>query len=228
MKDQQRGGTLIEVVMATGMLALLITVFFLILDLSIRSFQSAIVRHNIQADTQRISYRLSEDLKRSHYFTISRLLLRSSGDLFDRHAICIGAVKDWSAADAINNQDGRPNWNGYILYYLPVESGDEPVQRLYRCWISPPATQVGQFAFPALSSTTHCPIDPKTSSNIESFSLLSNIVEMFRVEEAENSQWRVSFRLRQRAAKKRGSRTMDEVLETTVQVRPENTFPIYY
>lgn len=228
MKARPRGGTLIEVVMATGMLALLITVFFLILDLSIRSFQSAIVRHNIQADTQRISYRLAEDLKRSHYFTISRLSLRSNGNLFDRNALCIGAVRDWSAANAINSQDGRPNWNGYILYYLPVESGDEPVQRLYRCWISPPPAQVGQFAFPALSSSVHCPVNPKTSSSIESFSLLSSIVEMFRVEEAENSQWRVTFRLRQQAAQRRGTRTLDEVLETTVQVRPENTFPIYY
>lgn len=228
MKVRQQGASLIELVVAVGMLALLLTVFFLILDLSIRSFQSAIVRHNIQADTQRISYRLSEDLKRSHYFTVSRLLLRSSGNLFDRNAICIGAVRNWSAADAINSQDGRPNWNGYILYYLPVEPGDEPVQRIYRCWISPPPTQVGQFAFPALSSAVHCPINPKSSPNIESFSLLSKIVEMFRVEEGENSQWRVTFRLRQQAAQKRGARSIDEVLETTVQVRPENTFPIYY
>lgn len=226
----RRGGSsLIEVIFALGVLALLTTTFFLILDLSVRGFQNALVRHNIQSDTQRISYRLSEDLRRSHYFTISNIELRSSGNKYDRHALCIAAVKDWSQPNAIDPITSRPRWDGYVLYYCQRKSGDEPVTRLFRCWLKPANPQeLGQFAFPSLNPSIHCKPDPNNVSEIESFSMLSDIVESFSTVPGSNSQWQVKFKLRQRASRKLGTKTVDDVLETTVQMRPENTFPVYY
>lgn len=214
--------------MAMGLLAMLSAVFFVILNITLSSFRNAVVRHNLQSDTQRISYRLSEDLRRSHYFTISKLDRTSNSGAFQRDALCIGGVKDWSANTAIDPDTSRPSWDGYVLYYCPGEVGDEPVQRLYRCWLRPAPTQVGQFAFPGLNPAVHCVPNPATCVDVEGFSLLSHMVESFQAEEAGNSQWRVSFRLRQQNAERRGNRSLDKVMDATIQLRPENTFPLYY
>ncbi len=229
MIRNRAGSGLLEVVFALGLLALLIATFFSMLDLSVRSFQAALVKHNIQADTQRISYRLAEDLRCSHFFTISNIELRSNGGNFDRHTLCIAAVKDWAQPGAIDPGTSRPKWDRYVLYYCQRQNRDEPVTRLFRCWLKPANPQeMGQFAFPALNPSIHCKPDPSTVSEIESFSMLSELVESFTTVPTENSQWRVKFKLRQQRAQKRGNKSLDEVLETTVQIRPENTFPVYY
>ena len=226
---KRAGASLIEVLFALGMLAMLLLVFFMILDLSVRSFRNALVRHNIQSDTQRISYRLSEDLRRSHFFTISNIESRSSGGNFERHALCIAAVKDWSQPGAIDPITSRPKWDGYVLYYCQRKAGDEPVTKLFRCWLKPSdPNEIGQFAFPSLNPSIHCKPDPNTVPEIESFSMLSDIVESFYTTPIDNSQWQIRFTLRQLKARKLETKTVDEVMETTVQMRPENTFPVYY
>jgi len=215
--------------MALGLLGLLLITFFLILDLSIRAFQRSLVRHNIQADTQRISYRLAEDLRRTHFFTVSNVELKSFGGNFDRHTLCLAGIRDWSKASAIDAVTSRPRWERYILYYCRRQNGDEPVTRLFRCWLQPNnPSDMGNFAFPTLNPSVHCRPDPNSVAEIESFSLLSDIVENFHTIPLENSQWQVKFRLRQVRARKEATRWVDEVMETTIQVRPENTFPLYY
>jgi hypothetical protein len=226
---KRTGSSLIEVTFALGILAMLLITFFVIMDVSIRSFQNALVRHNIQSDTQRISYRLSEDLRRSHFFTVSNVELRSSGNKFDRHTLCIAAVRDWSQPGAIDPITSRPRWDGYVLYYCQRQSGDEPLTRLFRCWLKPAnPSEVGQFAFPSLNPSIHCKPDPNSVAEIESFSMLSDLVEVFSSAPTSHSQWEVKFRLRQLRGRQLGTKRVDDVLETTIQMRPENTFPVYY
>lgn len=225
---KQRASTVIEVLFALGLLGMLSVVFFLILDMSLRSFQRAIVRHNIQADTQRIAYRLTEDLRRSHFFTVSTIEARSSLDNHKRDAICMAGVKDWTSPTAIDPVTNRPKWDRYFFYYCVRQAGDEPVTSLYRCVIKPANAQdIGQFAFPSLNPSVHCRPNPKTVPEFESFSRLSELVESFSTSSVDNSQCRITFKLRQQGALRQGRRVLDEVQETTLQIKPENTFPMY-
>lgn len=225
---RRRASSLLEVLFALSMLAMLSIVFYLVLDMSVRSFQRAIVRHNIQADTQRVSYRLTEDLRRTHFFTVSTIQARSSLNNFQRDAICLAAIKDWSDPNAIDPANNRPKWNRYILYYCVRQQGDEPITSLYRCSLAPSnPTDIGQFAFPSLNPSVHCKPDPALVPECESFSKLTDLLESFTTTAVENSQWRITFRLRQPGAVRQGKRTIDEVQETTIQIRPENTFPMY-
>ena len=211
-----------------SMLSMLSVVFFLILDMSVRSFQRAIVRHNIQADTQRVAYRLTEDLRRSPFFTVSSIEARSSLDNYQRDAICMAGLKDWSSANALDPANSRPKWDRYLLYYCVRQAGDEPVTALYRCVVKPANPQdIGQFAFPSLNPSVHCKPNPKTVAEFESFTKLSDLVESFSTTSVDNSQCRITFILRQQGAIRQGKRTIDEVQETTIQIKPENTFPMY-
>jgi hypothetical protein len=213
-----------------GLLSLLVSTFFILLDISLRSFQQSILRHSLQADTQRISYRLTEDLRRSHFLTVSKLDLTSGGPAaLQRDAICIAVVKDWSSPTAIDSNSGRPTWNRYALYYCRPKSDDEPVTELYRCLINPSdPNDMGQFAYPPLNPGLHCVNNPRTVSDFENINELSNLLERFEVTSSEDSQWRVTFCLRERRAKRTTRAYQDQILETTIQVRPENTFPVYY
>ena len=223
-----RASTLVEVLLAMSLLSMLSVVFFLILDMSVRSFQRAIVRHNIQADTQRISYRLTEDLRRSHFFTVSTIEARSSQNNYQRDAVCMAGVKDWTSPNAIDPANNRPKWDRYFLYYCVRQAGDEPVTSIYRCAIKPAnPMDIGQFAFPSLNPSVHCKPNPKTVAEFESFTQLSELLESFAITSVENSQWRITFKLRQQGAVRQGKRTIDEVQETTIQIKPENTFPMY-
>lgn len=223
-----RASTLVEVLLAMSLLSMLSVVFFLILDMSVRSFQRAIVRHNIQADTQRISYRLTEDLRRSHFFTVSTIEARSSLNNYQRDAVCMAGVKDWTSPNAIDPATNRPKWDRYFLYYCVRQAGDEPVTSIYRCAIKPAnPMDIGQFAFPSLNPSVHCKPNPKTVAEFESFTQLSELLESFAITSVENSQWRITFKLRQQGAVRQGKRTIDEVQETTIQIKPENTFPMY-
>ena len=229
MRQLPRGSSLLEVVLALGILGVLICTFFMIFDVSARSYQRALVKHNLQADTQRISYRLAEDLRRSHFFTISNVQLRSTGNNYDRDTLSIGGVKDWTLASAIDPLTSRPKWDGYVLYYCQRMTGDEPVTRLFRCWLKPAnPREMGQFAFPSLNPSIHCKPDPTTVAEIVAFSTLSEIVESFSSQPTSNSQWQIRFKLRQLRARQLETKKLDEVLETTIQIRPENTFPVYY
>lgn len=223
-----RASSLLELIFALGLLGMLSVVFFLILDMSLRSFQRAIVRHNIQADTQRIAYRLTEDLRRSHFLTVSTVEARSSQNNFQRDAICMAGVKDWTSASAIDPANNRPKWDRYFLYYCVRQAGDEPVTALYRCAIKPASAQeIGQFAFPSLNPSVHCKPNPETVAEFESFTRLSDLVESFTTTSVDNSQCRITFRLRQQGAVRQGKHSLDEVQETTIQIKPENTFPVY-
>ena len=224
----RRGSTLGELLMALGLLAMLSGVFWMIVDIGTRSFQRAIVRHNIQADTQRVAYRLTEDLRRSHFFTISTIETRSTLDHYQRDAICLAGVKDWTRPDAIDPANNRPKWDRYFLYYCVRQNGDEPVTSLYRCVIKPNSpNDMGQFSFPSLNPSVHCKPNPSTVAEFESFSKLTDLVESFATSSVDNSQMRVTFKLRQQGAIRQGKRTIDEVQETTIQIKPENTFPMY-
>lgn len=222
---KRRGLSLLETVLGLGILIILLGAFFAMLTLATHTYRRAITRHNVQSDTQRIAFLLAEDLRRSHYLTVSKLPTRSWSGRFERNAICMAGVRDWSAADAIDPVTSRPKWNRYLLYYCVSQPDDEPVTRLYRCWVLPDhSDEMGQFAFPGLRANIHCRPDPSTCSEIESFNLLSSIVESFSVESAPNSQWQATFVLHQQGV--RGQE--DQVVETTLSIRPENTFPVYY
>lgn len=211
-----------------GLLALVSAVLYIIIDLGSRSFQRAVVRHNIQADTQRVAYRLTEDLRRTHFFTVSTIEAKSSQGNYQRDAICMAGVKDWANPAAIDPLTNRPKWDRYFLYYCVRQAGDEPVTSLYRCVILPKSTsEIGQFAFPSLNPSVHCKPNPSTVADFESFGKLSELVESLSATSTDNSQWRVSFKLRQRGAVRQGKRTIDEVQETVIQIKPENTFPMY-
>ena len=225
---RNRGNSLVELMLALGLLAMLSAVLYLIADLGIRSFQRAIVRHNIQADTQRVAYRLTEDLRRSHFFTVSTIEAQSSLGNYERDAICMAGIKDWTNPAALDPANNRPRWDRYFLYYCARQAGDEPVTSLYRCSVKPTnPNDMGQFAFPSLNPSVHCKPNPSTVAEFESFSKLSDLVESFSATSVENSQWRITVRLRQRGAIKRGGKSIDEVQETVIQIKPENTFPMY-
>ncbi|MBS2035831.1 hypothetical protein JST97_12655 [bacterium] len=225
---KKRANTLAELLLAMGLLALLSGVLYLIIDLGIRSFQRSVVRHNIQADSQRVAYRLTEDLRRTHFFTVSLIETKSSKDNYQRDAICMAGVKDWTNPNAIDPVSNRPKWDRYFLYYCVRQAGDEPVTSIYRCVILPKSTnEIGQFAFPSLNPSVHCKPNPATVADFESFGKLSDLVESLSATSIDNSQWRIRLKLRQRGAVRQGKRTIDEVQETVIQIKPENTFPMY-
>jgi prepilin-type N-terminal cleavage/methylation domain-containing protein len=114
-----RGFTLIELIVAMGILGLLIIALFEVFDFGSKAFREANVRQNAQGALTRAYSVLRGELRRSHFRSISVLERATNVDdeEFRRDALSLGGLKDWHDPTNYDELNGVPRWNRFILFY---------------------------------------------------------------------------------------------------------------
>lgn len=102
----RRGFSLIEVLLATSLLALLMGLIFVTFNVGSRSFRSTHLQSELRGDMGVLTNNLSRELERSIYSSLS---LTSQG-------LSVLSAQDSSGRFVIG-ADGRPIWQRFVIYY---------------------------------------------------------------------------------------------------------------
>ena len=116
---ERKGYTLIELVVAMGVLAILSIALFEAFDFGSRSFREANTRQNAQGALTRAYSVLRGELRRSHFRSISvveRATIVEEEEV-RRDALSLGGVKDWHDPESYDELNGVPKWNRFIIFY---------------------------------------------------------------------------------------------------------------
>ena len=131
------GFTLLELVVACGMLGILIIALFQAFDYGSNAFQQASSRQDAQGQATRVYTGLRDELRQSHFWMVSSVdrAVNVDGAEFDRDALVVGGLRDWSDPTNFDQVNGLPEWNRYMLYYGTQETD---YGKLVRATVDPP------------------------------------------------------------------------------------------
>jgi prepilin-type N-terminal cleavage/methylation domain-containing protein len=116
---KKRGFTLLELIVAMGILGLLIIALFEVFDFGSKAFREANIRQNAQGAMTRAYSVLRGELRRSHFRSISVVERATNVDDVEvrRDALSLGGLKDWHDPANYDELNGVPKWNRFILFY---------------------------------------------------------------------------------------------------------------
>ena len=117
------GFSLLEVILASAMLGLLTLAIFRAFDYGATAFKKATSRQDSQAALRSVYGLLRDDLRKSHFRTLSTLerSTTQTDQTYRRDALSLASLKDWSAEESFDDINGLPKWDRYYLYYATME-----------------------------------------------------------------------------------------------------------
>lgn len=217
VKLKSRGFTLLELILATSMLALLIIALFEAFDYGAKAFQLATSKQDSQAALTRAYSSLRDDLRRSHFRSVSRLerVVSHEGAEYRRDGLCMAGLIDWEADTSFDEINGLPKWDSYILYYATQDG------RLVRSKLELDRPDYSPAPFADLEESTYLNDDPRTNTGYQkSFRVLASGLLDFRVQSdvpTDTVSVRCLLELTSRGKKNRS--------EFELEVFPQNTWP---
>lgn len=123
VRSINRGFTLLEVILACAMLGLLTLAIFRAFNYGATAFKKATSRQDSQAALRSVYGILRDDLRKSHFRTISTVERSTlvEDEPYRRDGLCLASLKDWSAEGSFDDINGLPKWDRYLLYYGTLE-----------------------------------------------------------------------------------------------------------
>jgi type II secretory pathway pseudopilin PulG len=212
-----RAFTLLEVLIAAGMLGILTIALFRAFDYGAKAFRTATDKQDAQSATKQIYSGLRDALRRSHFRSISlteRLVMLEDKE-YRRDALCMGDLKDWSAEASYDELNGLPKWDRYVVYYASRDG------KLVVSNVDPDRPDFSPAPFGDLDEAKYLRDDPNSNTGYQSsFRILSRDVLEFRcLANPANDTVRAECLLE---IETRGRKRKTEI---DLQVFPQNTWP---
>lgn len=159
-----RGFSLLELVVAMALLGALTIALFEAFDYGATSFRRAAAKQDSQSAIRAVYVGLRDDLRRSHFstITVSDRAAMIDGQEISRDAICLGSLKDWSSDDSFDEVNGLPMWDRYHLYYGTNEG------RLIRSNIDPDRPDYSPAPFADLDPEVYFQENPSLNRGYQS------------------------------------------------------------
>ncbi|MCA9793242.1 MAG: prepilin-type N-terminal cleavage/methylation domain-containing protein [Candidatus Eremiobacteraeota bacterium] len=232
-RETKRGFSLLEMMFAVALFALLMIMVFAFFQYATRSFQLASVRQGIQSDGLRVMNSLQGDLRRTAESTIT-LEARPATVTVDgatprRDAISVAGLYNWNDASNTDNFDpgtGQPRWNRYIVYYA---TRNEEGGHLYKLVLEPAPPPVAPVPLPLTELQDNSKDDPSLNifqgGNPAFVQLARNVQEFSFENKSGTIVVHLTLRERRGARPNSASGSGVEVFELVTAVRPENTYP---
>lgn len=123
MKTQQKGTTLLELVLASALFTIIMLVLIAITRYSIISWKAIEDRVEIQTKIRKIESGLMNDLLGSSYSSV--ITYPAPGNDDSIHAVAFKSYKSLTTGNFDTDESGLPIFHGYILYLL-VRPTDDP------------------------------------------------------------------------------------------------------
>lgn len=232
---RRRGFSLLEALFSVTLMGALIGIVCAVFEMGAAGYRLGQTRLELQSELRRITVPLSKDLKNSSLLSVSTLAQTcqvSDNPPFaqplvtvHRDGVACNGLKTRTASSYSDR--GLPRWDCYMLYFA---TQDAPDGRLMRTLLRDPSTldsdpdndilSVPLQLTPGHFSSSHPDMldgELKTlSTQVMEFSTELNLVEQY-----------VSVRIKVRGKQGRtlGGKSSAEVLETSLSIRPENTWP---
>ena len=214
VRTSVRGFTLLEIILACAMLGLLTLAIFRSFDYGARAFKKATSRQDSQAALRSVYGLLRDDLRKSHFRTISTIERSTlvEGRAYRRDGLCLASLRDWNAEESFDDINGLPKWDRYLLYYGTFEG------LLIRTTLDHDRPDYSPAPFPDLDEGRYLKEDPQSNTGYQTgYRILSRDLLEFQGE-LHPSRDTVEIRcmLRHRSGKQN---------EISLTVYPQNTWP---
>jgi prepilin-type N-terminal cleavage/methylation domain-containing protein len=225
---RRRAFSLAEMLLAMALLSTALVATFSIFDMGQRTFQYTSLRQGLQAEARRISLQVQQDIRLSHMGTVSprarslNLVIpgwESQGaQPYERDALCMAGVRDWSQPASVDAVTGFPNYNCFLLYYAT----SAPEGQLIRQVLVPPS--VGTIPHTTYALNDNPALNPHAVGPAR---ILSRQVLSLKINStATLGLVEFNLRLRSRGGMRPGtSKRTDETYQVLLKVKPENTYP---
>lgn len=214
---RHRGFTILELLVASFVLALLVTGIFFSFDYGARSFRISTARQGIQGELTRAYDSLRHDLRRSHARTVTIVprTVTVDGTPRRRDGLCLGGLIDWNRPESFDAVNGLPRWDRYILYYATADG------QLVRSYLDPADPDFSPVAYDPLDPNLHMKDDPASNGGEQTgYSVLSRSLLEFQADTVPFTD-RVTVRIA--VAETNGRST--EAADVTLDIAPQNTWP---
>ena len=226
MNRGRRASSLLELLVAMGILLLISGVAFLLFGMGTRGFRVLVAQQGLESQLRRFTAVVRRELLVTHYGGVcvhTTPTAIEEGTTFDRHAVCFPGLSDWYASGAYEPTTGLPNWNRYILYYATTESPG----RLFRCLIDPGAVfAAGPLTAFSNNPQLYVPLDPKTVPGQVSITTLATDLLEFRVGlNLQETAIQLNLKLLDNRSNKLSGGRNQEIQEVNLRVTPLNTVP---
>jgi prepilin-type N-terminal cleavage/methylation domain-containing protein len=214
---RKRGFTLVEILLAMGLLSLLSIGLFSAFDYGATAFRHATSQQENQGALTRAYTTLRDDLRQTHFRSVSvkQRTVEVEGEHLSRDGLCFGGLKDWDAEESFDAVNGLPKWDRYLLYYATQKG------LLVRSEIDPAFPDFSPAPFGSLDETEHMQEDPAfNAGNQIAYKIVTNTVKEFAVELDPGSDTvLVSCVLKLR------HRDRTDLTEFELEISPQNTWP---
>lgn len=231
---RRRGFSLLEALFGVTILGALIGIVCAVFEVGASGYRLGNTRLELQSEMRRVLTPLGKDLKNSSMLSISVIPQAFDVQAEPPAPALVRVSRDGVACNGLHRRGlnaysdkGLPRWDCYILYFA---TGDNPDGRLVRTLLRDPSISDGDpnndvISVPLALTPGHLSVSHPDMLEGELRTLSTQVME-FRTELNYTEQF-ISVRLKVRGKQGRslGRKTTAEVLETSLSVRPENTWP---
>lgn len=171
-KSSRPGFTLVETLVTILLFLLIAGILFMMIVKSKTAMQSAVTRSSSRQDLQVVFWKIAQEIRYSDVAYIT------DGSVSGLKAFSFISAQD-SANKFILNADGTPNWQKYVIYYVP--SGADKVLRkeIYADFKTPGAliplsqaqlsAELNGTGAPEASSVTAMSLKPSTAGQASAY-----------------------------------------------------------
>lgn len=217
MVREDKGSTLVEMLLALGLLSLLTVALFEAFDFGATAFRTATEKQESQGAYTRAYTALQKDLRQTHFRSTSVLQreLEVDDEFVRLDGLSLGSLKDWDDPASFDAINGLPKWDRYIIYYGTT------TRRLVRSAVDPSLPDFSPAPLADFEADDYLNDDPEENRLAQtSYKFLSDNLKSFQVERDITTDT-VSVRGIIEIARSR--RTYHT--EFQLQVVPQNTWP---
>lgn len=234
MRLVRAGFTLIEVIAGCVVLGLLTLVIFNVFALASTSFQTTSVRLELQGELRKICTELRREFEQSTYASVAiapQVVVvpdqppdPTPTSNVNRDGLCFASLANPQGPGTVDNVTGLTRWDGYTVYSPYWAVADPANCKLFRYRVSAhaPNTSQNPLGSPALY------LWPAPSALIAGTTrTLTARLRSFAVsEDLANQTYIITIAVQGAAGRiTTGNKTLAEVVETSLRLIPENTWP---
>lgn len=121
MSRRERGTTLLELAIASGLFTLLVAILFVALKTGLTAWRTAEARHAAQFQLRKVELKLLGDVRRSSYADLTAAptaAAAGAGGGFDGGVLWFRSSVDRASGESIRDDQGVPTYQSTIVYFL--------------------------------------------------------------------------------------------------------------
>jgi len=230
--------TLIEVIAGTVVLGLLTLVIFSVFSMASTSFQTTSVRLELQAELRKICTDLRREFEQSTYSSVaiaSRTVVvldqppdPTPTSTVHRDGLCFASLANPQAVGTVDNVTGLTRWDGYTVYSPYWVNSDVSNCKLLRYRVSAHAANTSQSPLGGSAVLSSSYLWPAPTGLIvgTTRTLTARLRSLQVTEDAANQNYSINVAVQGAAGRiATGNKTLAEVVETSLRLIPENTWP---